>query len=107
MRNDKKDISNAFVEIYEERIRYFKEKDEVELLDGTYDRFCLVLMLNISASFQHKNNLKDREKWIALFKKHYSLIKKSKFISKKDKAMFLLFRVSPKIAGKIIGKIRG
>lgn len=107
MRNDKKDISNAFIEIYEERIQYFKEKDEVELLDGTYDRFCLVLMLNISASFQHKNNLKDREKWIALFKQYYSLIKKSKFISKKDKAMFLLFRVSPKIAGKIIGKIRG
>lgn len=42
MRNDKKDKSMAFLDIYEERIRYFKDRENQELLDGTYDRYCLV-----------------------------------------------------------------
>ena len=45
MRNNKKDKSDAFINIYEERIKYFKENEEKELLEGSYDRFCLVLML--------------------------------------------------------------
>lgn len=54
MRNNQKDKSTAFVSIYEDRIKYFSERDEKALLEGTYDRFCLVLML----SFRHHWSMK-------------------------------------------------
>ncbi len=107
MRNDKKDKSSAFIGIYEDRIRYFKERGEKELLEGTYDRFCLVLMLSLSSSFEHGNNSKDQRQWLAKFKMYYSLVMKAKSVPTKDKVMFSLFRICPRATGKIIGKMRG
>lgn len=106
MRNDKKDKSVAFISIYEDRIQYFQERDEKELLEGTYDRFCLVLMLNLTASFRDGNNIKDRKQWLELFKKYYLLVMRAKSVPMKDKVMFSFFRIFPKTAGRIIGSIR-
>lgn len=106
MRNNQKDKSTAFVSIYEDRIKYFSERDEKALLEGTYDRFCLVLMLSFSSSLEHENNINDRKHWLNLFNKYYSLVIKAKFVSVKDKVMFTLFRLSPRIIGRIIGKLR-
>ena len=107
MRNDKKDKSTAFVGIYEDRIQYFKQRNNQELLDGSYDRFCLVLMLNLAASFAHGNNVGDRIRLLALFKKYYPLAMRAKVIGLKDKMMFTTFRLAPHVVGWMIGKMRG
>lgn len=107
MRNNKKDKSTAFVGIYEDRIQYFKQRKNRELLDGSYDRFCLVLMLSLSASFAHGNNIGDQRRLLALFKKYYPLAMGAKVIGLKDKMMFTAFRIAPHLAGWTIGKMRG
>ena len=107
MRNDKKDKSTAFVGIYEDRIQYFKQRNNQELLDGSYDRFCLVLMLNLASSFAHGNNVSDRIQLLVLFKKYYPLAIRAKYIGLKDKMMFTAFRLAPHIVGWMIGKMRG
>lgn len=103
MRNDKKDKSTAFIGIYEDRIRYFRERNNQELLDGSYDRFCLVLMLNLSASYAHGNNCGDRKQLWTLYKKYYHSTMQAKTIGMKDKLMFTCFRIAPHLVGRIIG----
>ena len=107
MRNDKKDKSTAFINIYKERIAYFTARNNQELLDGTYDRFCLVLMLTYASSLKHGNNKNDRTMFLKLFRKYYPEVKKSSYIGAKDKMMFRCFNCSPQIVGRVIGKLRG
>jgi len=107
MRNDKKNKSTAFVDIYEDRIQYFKQRNNQKLVDGSYDRFCLVLMLNISASFAHGNNIDDRKWMLELFKKYYPLTMKAKAVDMEDKIIFTCFRIAPHLVGWMIGKMRG
>ncbi|MGN8753407.1 glycosyltransferase family 2 protein [Blautia sp. HCP3S3_C4] len=103
MRNDKKDKSTAFIGIYEDRIRYFRERNNQELLDGSYDRFCLVLMLSLAASYTHGNNCGDRKQLWTLYKKYYHSTMQAKTIGMKDKLMFTCFRIAPHLVGRIIG----
>lgn len=107
MRNDEKDKSTAFVEIYEDRIQYFKQRNNQELLDGTYDRFCLVLMLNLAASFSNGNNIGDQKRLLALFKKYYPLVMKAKAVYMSDKMVFTCFLIAPRLVGWMIEKIGG
>ena len=106
MRNDNNEKSIAFIKIYEDRIKYFKDRDEIDLLEGSYDRYCLVLMLNYSASLSKNINLNSRALFLDEFKKYYPKVKNSKCIRKKDKMMYKVFNISPNIVGRIIGKIR-
>lgn len=107
MRNDKKDKSTAFIDIYRGRINYFAECNNEELLDGTYDRFCLVLMLTYSNSLINGNNKHDRQEFLNLYRKYYPVVIKSAFVDFKDKLMFCGFSICPQIAGRIIGRLRG
>lgn len=106
MRNDKKDKSTAFIGIYEDRIRYFRERNNQELLDGSYDRFCLVLMLSLSASYAHGNNCGDRKQFWTLYKKYYHFTMQAKTIGMKDKLMFTCFRIAPHLVGRIMERMR-
>ena len=107
MRNDKEDKSIDYINIYEDRIRYFKEKKNQELLEGSYGRFCLVLMLNLAGSYVHGNNYKDRKMLWMQYKKYYFLTMQAKYVTNKDKIMFTCFRLAPHLVGWLIGKKRG
>lgn len=106
MRNDKKDKSTAFIGIYEDRIRYFRDRNNQELLDGSYARFCLVLMLSLSASYVHGNNCGDRKQLWILYKKYYHYTMQAKTIGMKDKLMFTCFRIAPHLIGRIMERMR-
>lgn len=95
-----------YIGIYENRIQYFKERNNQELLEGSYGRFCLVLLLNLSGSYANGNNVKDRKLQLKLFRKYYLLAMKSKAIKLKDKLLFSGFNLCPHLIGIIIGKIR-
>lgn len=107
MRNDKKNKSTVFIGIYEDRIRYFRERNNEELLEGSYDRYCLVLMLALARSYTCGNNKEDQSQFWTIFKKYFRLTMKSKTIGMKEKVMFICFRIAPHMAGRIIVKMRG
>lgn len=106
MRNHNVDKSTAFIDIYHERINYFKNRGNIELMEGTYNRYCLILMLNYSLSISKSINKNDREKFLEEFKKYYSLVVRSENVSKKDKIMFKIFMISPRCVGTLIGMIK-
>lgn len=105
MRNGQKDKSTSFIEISEERIDYFKKENNIPLMEGSYGRYCLVLMLNIAKALKFKTNKKDIQRFIMEFKKYYSLVMHSKYVRTKDKIMFTLFRVAPQLVGRCVGEI--
>lgn len=105
MRNANKDKSTVFTEIYEERIRYFSVQENQILLDGSYSRFCLVLMLYISSGLVKGYNKKDIPRFVALFKQYYPKVMASGHVSWKDKVMFTCFNISPQFVGRIIGML--
>ncbi len=107
MRNNSIDKKTDFIEIYERRIKYFADRNEAELLDGSYNRYCLVLMLFIASSRAKKHNLKDIDRLWELYKEKYKRIKNSPYVPLKDKCMYTCFRAFPKISGFFICKIRG
>lgn len=106
IRNQKKNKSIAFIDIYSERIEYFKNQNKVELLDGSYARFCLVLLLFYSSAVSDGTNLEDKDMFLKLFKENYSYIKKSQYVSLKDRLLFKLFQTMPNVTGCIIGGIK-
>lgn len=105
MRNNNQ-INMDFIDIYNERINYFKKRNNIELLEGTYNRYCLVLMLTYSSCINSNKNKSNRKKILEIYKDNYTKIENSKYVSKKDKLLYKLFNISPKVTGKIIGKTR-
>lgn len=106
MRNAGRDRSTAFMEIYEDRIRYFQDREEEILLDGSYARFCLVLMLKISFGLVSGCNQRDIPWFLSVFRRYYPKVMASGYVSGKDKVMFTCFRMAPGIVGRIIGGVR-
>lgn len=106
MRNDNPIMNLGFITIYEDRIKYFLDKEDYALLEGSYCRYCIVLMLAISKVVSNKNMRADVEKLILLYKQNYPFAIKSKVISKKDKLILFIFRRGPKFFGRIIGRLR-
>lgn len=106
MRNNDENRSLAFIEIYEERIEYFKSRENIPLLEGTYGRFCLVLLLSYSLFKKKHTNKSDINTMYSLFLKYYKCAIRSKFVSLFDKVLFRSFRFFPNITAKIIGIIR-
>ena len=105
MRNNS-DISLEFINIYEERINYFKNKKNDILVEGTYGRYCLVLMLTLAKCLKNKKNINDIDSIINIYKTYYPKVMKSKYINFKDKLIFFIFRLSPRCIGNIIGKVK-
>lgn len=106
MRNEKKEKSIAFIEIYEERMQYFIDRCNYPLLEGTYGRCCKVLIAWTADSIVNHTNINDIAEFIKYFKKYYSKAMKSNYVRKKDKILFVCFNLSPRIVGYVIGRIR-
>ena len=106
MRNDNSVKNMDFIEIYEDRIKYFSDKNDEVLLGGSYFRYCTILMFAIADVLTTKYVNADLEKLIALYKFHYAIARKSKYVRKKDKMLLFVFRRAPKLLGRLIGKLR-
>ena len=95
MRNDKADKSLAFLDIYQERIDFFKKRGETAFVEGTYGRLCLVLMVFIARSKSQSTNKGDIKKLKHHFNYYYRPTMHSRYVPLKDKLMFTLFRIMP------------
>lgn len=107
MRNDKENKSLYFLNVFEDRLAYFYNKNDMVLMEGTYGRICISIMLFLSGILTNGNNKGDINYLLGLFDKYYKLAIRSKYVNLKDKCMLRCFHISPKKIGSIIGKIRG
>lgn len=103
MRTPKKEVDTLFVDIYEERIQYFSEKQNQCLLDGSYSCFCLVLMYRISQALLRGSRRDNIDWFVDLFRQSYSKIKRSRYVSGKDKCIYACFKSFPRCMGWIMG----
>lgn len=101
-----KDKELDFIDIYQRRIDFFRQRNEQEFVYGSYIRFCIVLMLTYSSSLVNGNNKGDRKNFLDLFNKYYSLVIKVPYVGVKDKLIFGCFHTAPLIVGWFVGKMR-
>lgn len=106
MRNGK-DRKLDFISIYQNRIKFFKDHCELQLEEGTYIRFCIVLLLRYSESIVYGNNKRDRKQFLDLFQKYYPKAIGSEYVTKKEKLLLGCFHFAPNIVGSTIGRLKG
>lgn len=106
MRNNSKYKRTDFINIYKDRIKFFKEKKEVILYEKSYERFCLVLMLFYISCKKDKENTNDKKEILNLYRENLKTVLKSKYTSIKFKLMFIIFNLTPNSCSFIINKLK-
>ena len=94
MRNDKEYKSLYFINVFEDRLSYFYDKNDMVLMEGTYGRICISIMLFLSGVLTNGNNKEDTEYLLNLFNKYYKLAIRSEYVSLKDKCILRCFHIS-------------
>lgn len=105
-RNDLNYKRTDFIDIYIDRIKYFKEKKETILYEKSYERFCLVLMLFYISCKKNKNNKNDKKELLDMYKENLEYVLKSKYTSIRFKVMFIMFRIAPNSCAFIVNKLK-
>lgn len=100
-RNSDRDHPTDFIKIYEERIKYFKERGENQLVNGSYFRFCIVLMLNYVSYIKNNTNEKDLDIVLKLFQENYKKcnLKDVPFLYR---SLVYIFHISPFVVTRLI-----
>lgn len=106
MRNDYHLKSTAFISIYKERADFFKRLGDGELVVGTYERFCRILILFWARCSKDEFNENDLDEIMRLYRESYSKIIKSQFVSSTDKPVLIAFRYFPRLTSFIINLLR-
>ena len=102
MRNKEKDIPLDFIDIYRERIEYFKSKNEDRLTDGSYQRLCIVLILDYIGAKKNRTNLDNRDEMLRVLSEMLPHIRRSKYVPLAYKICFCLFRIMPDLMTNVI-----
>jgi hypothetical protein len=92
-----------FLEAYEERIEFFKEKDEKSMEDFSRAHFCKALLLTTNNKML---NPEQRQIVNSSFRENWKQIRFSQNINLSLRMLFLLFQISPKITLRIISFVR-
>lgn len=106
MRNTNHKKSTVFIDIYRERIEYFKNKGDSDLLNGSYARFGIVLIRFYASRKKDPQNENDLGEILRIFKENYKNIRFDKTLQKKDKLVLRLFRRLPRLTAYAVGKTR-
>lgn len=106
MRNQKKEKSLDFITIYEERIAFFEARKEWKLVQGSFIRYCIVLMLFIAEATIHKHNQNDIPMLLEKYKHNYEKIDKKADISFAESILLACYRKMPMIMNPIIAFLR-
>ena len=101
MRGSGKDFPLDFIEIYRERIMFFAEREEKCLVDGSYLRFCIVLMLYYMSYIKNGTNKYDLDKVLDLFQENYKYcnLRTAPILYR---WMLYFFHVAPKAVTKLV-----
>lgn len=106
IRNTKHKKDTAFIKIYKDRIKYFQEKGDAVLLNGSCARFGAVLILFYSGRKKDPLNENDLGEILQLYKENYKSIKFNRKLLMQDRILLLFFKISPNLTAFILNKIR-
>lgn len=102
MRND--NINMDFIGIYDERMVFFKEKNETYLFATTCERYAIILILKYSLFIQKTANKHQLE---VLWNKYLAIYMLGIHVAPiKDKILMHMFRAMPNITARLIGTVR-
>lgn len=94
---------NDWVLAYLERIAFFKEKNEIQLVYRTYEKFCVDIILRYVEMIRSggEKNRKRRRNYHRVYKRCYVQAMKKTHIPWKRKIIYSMFRFFPGICGHI------
>ena len=99
-----KKINMDFIDIYEDRLKFFREKNEPYLLQKSYERFAIVLLLNYCNSRYLKITDEQNEILLSKFNEIYPNAVKG--ASLRQKPLLIAFKTAPNICKQIMRIIR-
>lgn len=102
MRNNR--INLDFIDVYEERIKFFEGKKEDYLLSKSYERFAIVLLLYYANFLRKHVKHETLEFVVKKFKDIYSL--SLKYARGKNLILIVMFKFSPNLTAKILNFFR-
>ena len=106
MRNMKHKKDTAFIEIYKNRIKYFRERGDFVLENGSCARFGIVLLLFYAGRKKDPLNENDLGEILQLYKENYKSIKFNRKLLIQDRILLLFFKIAPNLTAFILNKIR-
>jgi glycosyltransferase involved in cell wall biosynthesis len=101
MRNDQHFMSTDFIEILEDRIHFFEDKEE-ELLELSWEHYCIALMLIYMKCRTDRFNRNNQEEMLSIFQLAYKRVIKNHITPLLYKLIFSIFYMAPNIFSKII-----
>lgn len=96
MRNKADYINLDFIDAYNERIEFFKQKDERALVDNSIKELCIRLMTGYIRCKSDKNNKNDTKEIRRLYNEKFRILKISE-IAVLEKTALIIFRVCPNL----------
>ena len=91
-------INDSFIEIFNERLIYFQEKQDFKMVIKTKERFCRSLMVLYVRCKKNKNNENDTGNYLKLIRQLTKEIKGSNVVSAKSKLQCICFSFFPRIS---------
>ena len=102
MRNNNKNKLLDYIDIYYERIDFYKNKKDKLSLLKTRERFCLILMLNYINYVKNKTNLDDLRRMLNTYNEQFAFVKVSKNVSITRKLIYGIFNKMPNTVTKLV-----
>jgi len=102
IRDGNTDKSLIYIDVYENRVKYFEQRNEPVLVDNTYYRLCLIIILNYFSYKKNKTNEGDYEYLLKVFNDSFDKIKHSKNIGFIKKLAFGIFGRIPNLITFIV-----
>ena len=103
-RNDRHWISTDFMEILEDRIQFFDDKEE-ELLELSWEYYCIALMLIYMKCRRDPLNQNNREEFRDAFLRAYQRVMQNHITPRRDKLMLTLFFMAPRLCSDLVNRL--
>lgn len=90
-------INDSFIEIFNDRLIYFQDKQDVKMIIKTKERFCRSLMVLYVRCKKNSNNENDTNGYLKLIRQLTKDTMKSNVVSFKSKVQSVCFSLFPRI----------
>jgi glycosyltransferase involved in cell wall biosynthesis len=104
-RNERLSIPTDYIRILENRIRFFEEKEE-ELLELSWEYYCISLMLIYIKCQTDRRNRDNKEEHLAIYRNAYKKVRNNHITPFYYKLMLSIFSAAPDLCTSLINHLR-
>ena len=102
MRNSSKDRKTDYIQVYYDRICFYEERNEPELVARSRERFCFVLLLYYASYRRDGINHNDLPRILGIFKEQYNILNKHHGLNLNRKVVYAIFYLMPSATARIV-----